>query len=278
MDKRTALMDAVADVPDGATLAVGGNLLHRGPFAFVREIARQGTRNLEIVKTAGAYDVDLLAAAGCLRAASCGFVGFENEFGLAPSYRRAVEHGTVEAREHACYTVIQALRAAAYGLPFMPAAGFEGSDLPAARGFKRVADPYTGEEVLAIPRLRPDLAVIHVVEADIRGNGRIYGTQFEDVLMAQAAATVILTAERIVDTAELTRQPELTTIPGFLVHAVVHAPGGAWPGSCFPLYDYDADAVRAYLDLARDPERLRAYLDETAARDHAAHATPIGVG
>jgi glutaconate CoA-transferase, subunit A len=267
MDKRITLMDAAAQVADGATIAVGGNLLHRGPFAFVRELARQGRRDLEIVKTAGAYDVDLLAAAGCLRAASCGFVGFENEFGLTPGYRRAVEGGAVEAREHACYTVIQGLRAAAFGLPFMPAAGFAGSDLPDVRGFKRVADPYTGEEVLAIPRLRPDVAVLHVPEADSEGNARIYGTRFEDVLMANAAATVILTAERIVDTAELARQPELTAIPGFLVSAVVHVPGGAWPGSCYPLYEYDPAAVRDYLAAAADPDHLTAYLAETAARD-----------
>jgi glutaconate CoA-transferase subunit A len=133
VDKRTSLTEAAALVRDGATVAMGGNLLHRGPFALVRELARQGKRGLEIVKTAGAYDVDLLAAAGCLRAASCGFVGFENEFGLAPSYRQAVEQGRVEAREHACYTVIQGLRAAAFGLPFIPAAGFDGSDLPEAR-------------------------------------------------------------------------------------------------------------------------------------------------
>lgn len=267
MDKRITLMDAAGLVPDGATIAVGGNLLHRGPFAFVRELARQRRRGLEIVKTAGAYDVDLLAGAGCLRAASCGFVGFENEFGLAPGYRRAVEGGEVEAREHACYTVIQGLRASAFGLPFMPAAGFAGSDLPEARGFRRVADPYTGEEVLAIPRLRPDVAVLHVPEADLAGNARIYGSHFEDVLMANAAVMVILTAERIVNTVELAQQPELTAIPGFLVNAVVEAPGGAWPGSCFPLYEYDAAAVRAYLEAASDPDRLDQYLAASAERD-----------
>jgi glutaconate CoA-transferase subunit A len=272
MDKVASLEDAAALVADGATVAVGGNLLHRGPFALVRELARQGRRGLEIVKTAGAYDVDLLAAAGCLRAASCGFVGFENEFGLAPNYRRAVEAGAVEAREHACYTVIQGLRAAAYGLPFMPAAGFAGSDLPAARGFKRVRDPYTGEEVLAIPKLQPDVALIHVPEADIAGNGRVYGTQFEDALMARAARIVILTAERLVPSEELARRPELTLVPGFLVSAVVHAPGGAWPGSCHPLYDYDPAAVSAYLAAASDLERLRDYLGATAGRDRLAEA------
>lgn len=267
MPKLMTLQDAAARVTDGMTIAVGGNLLHRGPFALVREIARQGTRGLEIIKTAGGYDVDLLASAGCLRAASLGFVGFENEFGLAPGYRRAVESGAVEAREHACYTVIQGLRAAAYGLPFMPAAGFTGSDLPAARGFRSVTDPYSGATVLAIPPLRPDVALIHVPEADGEGNGRMYGSQFEDALMARAAGTVILTAERIVDRAELEQRPELTVIPGFLVSAVVHTPGGAWPGSCHPLYDYDAEAVTAYLKAAANPARLRTYLDATAMRD-----------
>ena len=276
MDKRISLEAAAARVTDGAVVAVGGNLLHRGPFALVRELARQGKRDLEIVKTAGSYDVDLLAAAGCLRAVSCGFVGFENEFGMAPSYRRAVESGAVEAREHACYTVIQALRAAAFGLPFMPAAGFTGSDLPAARGFKRVLDPYTGESVLVIPRLRPDVALIHVPEADAEGNGRVYGTRFEDALIARAARTVILTAERIVAREELERQPELTLIPGLFVSAVVYAPGGAWPGSCHPLYDYHVAAVNAYLAAAADPERLAAYLADTAVRDRQSVAVGSG--
>lgn len=262
MSKLLSLVDAATLVRDGDTIACGGNLLHRGPFALVRELARQGRRDLEIVKTAGAYDVDLLAAAGCLRAASCGFVGFENEFGLAPSYRRAVEAGAMEAREHACYTVIQGLRASAFGLPFMPAAGFDGSDVPAARGFRFVADPYTGRQVLAIPPIRPAWALIHVPEADAEGNARIVGTEFEDVLMSRAAVGVILSAERIVPTDEFVRRPELTKIPGFLVTAVVHAPRGAWPGSSYPDYDYDAAAVRAYLTAARDPEALRAYLEQ----------------
>jgi glutaconate CoA-transferase subunit A len=95
--------------------------------------------------------------------------------------------------------------------------------------------------------------------------------------MARAAAAVILTAERIVDTAELARRPELTLIPGVFVHAVVHAPGGAWPGSCHPLYDYDAEAVVSYLAAAAHPERLRAYLEETAGRDHAGVRQPVPV-
>jgi glutaconate CoA-transferase subunit A len=253
---------AAALIQDGQTLALGGNLLHRAPNAFARELARAGRRSLHLIKTAGAYDVDLLCAAGCVTAVSAGFIGFENEFGLAPNYRRAVENGQVEAREHACYTAIAALRAAAFGVPFLPVAGFQGSDLPAARGFKTVIDPYSGETVLTVPRIQPDWAILHVPLADADGNARIEGTEFEDVLMSRAARGVIVTAERIVPREQLAERPELQKIPGFLVTAVVLAPRGAWPGSCYPCYDYDPAAVRDYLARSGDPAKLAAYLAE----------------
>lgn len=256
------LSAAAALVGDGQTLALGGNLLHRAPNAFARELARRGLHGLHLIKTAGAYDVDLLCAAGCVAAVSAGFVGFENEFGLAPNYRRAVERGQVEAREHACYTAIASLRAAAFGVPFLPVPGFQGSDLPAARGFKTVVDPYGGTPVLTVPRIQPDWAILHVPLADAEGNARIEGTEFEDVLMSRAARGVIVTAERIATHEELARQPELQKIPGFLVAAVVHAPRGAWPGSCYPCYDYDPAAVRDYLARSADPTALAAYLAE----------------
>ncbi len=265
--KLIGLTAAAALVRDGETLALGGNLLHRAPNAFARELARQGRRSLHLIKTAGAYDIDLLCAAGCAGAVSAGFIGFENEFGLAPNYRRAVEAGQVEAREHACYSAIMSLRAAAFGVPFLPIAGFQGSGLPGARGFKTVIDPYSGAEILTVPRIQPDWAVLHVPLADAQGNARIEGTEFEDVLMSRAARGVIVTAERLAEPGELEQRPELQKIPGFLVSAVALVPGGAWPGSCYPLYDYDPAAVRDYLARSGDAESLAAYLDETAARD-----------
>jgi glutaconate CoA-transferase subunit A len=228
----------------------------------VHELVRQGKRGLEVVKTAGAYDVDLLAATGVLTSASVGFIGFETVFGMAPSYRKAVEQGRVEAKEHACYSVIAGLRAAIQGVPFMPIAGFDGSDLPAARGFERIADPYSGKEVVVIPALVPDVAIVHVQEADAFGNARIVGTRFEDVLMAQAATRVIITAERIVDGEGFETTPELVAIPGFLVDTVVEAPNGAWPTSCAGFYDYDASYLMVYLEAARDPDTLKRLLDE----------------
>ena len=261
-DKTTTLAAAIATVRDADRVALGGNTLHRGPFAAVHELVRQGRRELEIVKTAGAYDVDLLTGAGVASSVSAGFVGFETVFGLAPSYRRAVESGAATAKEHACYTVIAGLRAAIQGVPFMPVAGMLGSDLLAARDFRSVVDPYTGDEVVAVPALKPDVALIHVQEADAIGNCRIVGTLFEDVLMAHAATRVIVTAERIVDGAAFEANPEGVAIASVYVDAVVQAPGGGWPGSCAGEYGFDTEYLTAYVAASRDAESHRRFVEE----------------
>jgi glutaconate CoA-transferase, subunit A len=152
-------------------------------------------------------------------------------------------------------------------VPFLPVAGFQGSDLPEALGWKTVHDPYGGEDLYAVPRLQPDWAVIHVPEADVEGNARIYGTPFWDRLMARGARRVILTAETIVSREHLAEQPELTAIPELFVSAVVHAPKGAWPGSCYPRYEVDYPALEAYLPTHADPTSFDRYLQETALRD-----------
>jgi glutaconate CoA-transferase subunit A len=261
-DKRIGLAEAVSLIPNGAVVALGGNSIQRAPIAAVHEMVRQGKRGLEIVKTAGAYDIDLLAGTSAAASVSAGFVGFETLFGLAPSYRRAVEHGLVEAKEHACYTVIAGLRAAIQGVPFMPVAGMFGSDLIAARGFQTLDDPYTGEPVVVIPRLQPDVAIIHVQEADREGNAHIVGSQFEDVLMAKAAAKVIVTAERIVDGTEFEAAPEAVAIAGFLVDGVVEAPRGAWPCGCAGEYEPDLAFLAEYVAASKQPDTLDAFVNE----------------
>jgi glutaconate CoA-transferase subunit A len=152
------------------------------------------------------------------------------------------------------------LRAASLGVPFEPLPGLKGTDLPATADFRTVKDPWTGAEVYVVPALRPQWAVLHVQEADARGNARIYGSPGYDVLMAQAADRVILTAERIVPTEELARIPELTKVSELTVAAVVEAPGGARPGDCPGYYDIDEAAVRRYLAATGTPAGLAAYL------------------
>ena len=267
MSKLHSLQEAAALIENGQLIALGGNSLSRTPSALVRELARQGRRGLCLVKTAGAYDIDLLCAAGAAAEVRSGYVGYENLFGMAPSYRRGVEGGTVRAVEHVCYTVIAGLRASAYGLPSQPVAGMEGSDTPALTGFRKAEDPYTGKKVYMIPRIRPDWALLHVQHADAGGNARIDGGTFEDVLMSRAAEGVILTAERIVETDFFEEKPERTNIPAFMVKAVVHAPGGAAPASCYPLYEMDMDAVARYLEAAGDADTLKGHLREWEERD-----------
>jgi glutaconate CoA-transferase subunit A len=159
-------------------------------------------------------------------------------------------------------------------VPFLPIAGFGGSDLPEALGWKTIQDPYGSDELYAVPRLQPDWAVIHVPEADVDGNARIYGSPFWDRLMTRGSRKVIITAEEIVTREHLAAQPELTVIPELFVAAVVAAPGGAWPGSCFPRYDVDYPAVEGYLATLSDDDSLAHYLRRTAARDRAGQPGP----
>lgn len=158
-------------------------------------------------------------------------------------------------------TLVAGLRAASYGVPFLPVAGVHGSDLPAANGWKKIADPYgSGQEVYVIPAVAPDVAVIHANEVDDEGNARVYGTPFWDHPLTRAARRVLVTAEKLVTTEHLARQPELTLVPGFMVEAVAIVPNGAWPGSMHPLYEIDYPAVERYVDEA--PGALERHLAE----------------
>jgi glutaconate CoA-transferase subunit A len=153
-----------------------------------------------------------------------------------------------------------------------------GSDIPAASGLQTVRDPYGGAKVYVAPAIQPDWAILHVHEADALGNARIYGSVFWDRLMSRAARGVILTAERIVPTAELARQPELTVVPALLVRAVVEAPGGTLPCSCAPEYDIDRAGVEAYLTACGDPAALAAYLDGQDRALRGGEAAPAARG
>lgn len=259
-EKVRTLTEAVAQIPDGATVALGGNTFHRSPSAAVHEMVRQGKQGLRVVKTAGAYDVDLLAGAGTIDRAAVGYVGFEALFGVAPNYREAVEEGRLLVEEHACYTVATALRASIQGVPFLPVAGIFGSDLVPARDWKTIKDPYTGEELVAIPRLVPDWAVIHAERADTSGNAAISGSLFEDVLMASAAKEVLITAEEVISTEDFRAEGLQAAVPGFLVTEVVHAPRGAWPCSCGELYPLDEDYLAAYIEASKSDITYRDFI------------------
>ncbi len=255
----TTLKQAVKMIDDGSLLCFSGNLLYRIPAAFARELVRQKKRDLTVMKTAGGYDIDLLCAFDCVKEVRAGFVSFEG-FGLAKNFRRAVEEGRVKFAEHTCYTVIASLRAAAYGIPFIPIANISKSYFVEERGFKWVDDPYNNGKVLTVPAIKPDFAIIHVQKADEDGNALIYGPWFEDVLMCRAAKNTIITAEMIVPKEELKREIDAVWIPSYKVRAVIEIPKGAYPGCCPPYYDVDFDAIKEYLSL--DKNGLAKHVEE----------------
>ena len=246
--KERKLKELVAMVPSGSSLALGGSFLHRGPFSFVRELIRQGKKDLEIIKQSPGYDIDILCRAGAVRKVRAGIVAMEGNFGLAPYYRRAIESGSAKLEEHACASLTAGLRAAAFGVPFQPCGGLHGSDIPALNGWKCLDDPYgKGAPVWVIPSIQPDFAVIHASEVDAQGNVRVAGTHHWDRIMSRAAKSVLVVAEKVVDTAVFTSQPESTLVPHFMVQAFAIVPNGAWPGSCWPFYEIDYPAVEEYL-------------------------------
>lgn len=268
MDKRITLQEAGAIIQDGNVLALGGNVLHRAPLAFVRELTRQNKGNLEIVKTAGAHDIDLLCAVGAVKSVDAGFVSYETKYGLATHYRHAVQSGVVKANEHACYTVISALRAASTNVPFMPVHGLKVGDLLTENDyFVVVEDPFGGEPVTLVKSIVPDVAVIHVQECDIEGNALIHGPKYEDLLMSRAANKVIITTEKIVSKSKIKLNREQIDIPGFLVEAVVHIPHGASPGSCYQEYDTNDQSIMSFLSM-KTLDEIEAYIQSFEMKDY----------
>ncbi|MCY4635053.1 MAG: CoA transferase subunit A [Acidobacteria bacterium] len=268
--KVAPLAELAALVPDGASVALGGSFLHRGPFAFVRELIRRRRKALEIVKQSPGYDIDILCRAGSVARVRAGIVAMEGHLGLAPAYRRAVERREIELEEHACMTLTAGLRAAAYGVPFQPVGGVHGSDLPALNQWASVPDPYgSGRDVWVIPAIRPDIAVIHVNEANEQGDARVYGTSHWDRILSRAAKRVFVVAETLAPVEKFRERPELTLIPGFMVEAVAVVPQGAWPGSCWPLYEVDYPAVETYMQSEGLPEAHLAAAPEHGEPVHA---------
>ncbi len=249
MSKLASLGELSACVENGMTIGFGGSLLHRAPCAFARALVRRGVRDLEFVKSSPGYDLDLLCRARALRRARVGVAAMDAELGLLPSYRKAVESGQLELEEHSCVTIVSGLRASAYGVPFMPVNGLDGSEIPALNGWPKVEDPYgSGRIVYVVPPIRPDVAVLHVNEVDEDGNARLYGSPQWDRAMSRGAARVLVTAERLVPRERIEEQPELTLVPGFMVEKAAIVPHGSWPGSMYPDYPIDLDAVSRYLE------------------------------
>ena len=259
-DKRVSLEEAAAHVTDGATVALGGGLSARLPMALVREVIRQQRRELHLVGSAHSIDVDLLVAAGAVRRCEESYVGFEQDFGLAPAYRAAAQEGTVEIAESCCVTMLTQLRAAEMGLPFLPVRGVRGSDIPALHPeYAEVTCPFTDQVLVAVPALRPDVALLHAPFGDRYGNLHLERPYVLDERFAGASRVVVATIDRVVPTEEVVAAG--VTIPAHLVAALVEVPFGAHPCSSYPNYAYDRAHLAEYVSAAqRGGDALAKYL------------------
>jgi len=264
MSKVISLKESIDLIKDGDTIAFGSNVLHRSPNRIAKEIVLRNKKDLHLVKTDVDYEVDLLSASRSINRVTAGFVGYETEFGLCRFYRQAVESGSVKVDENACYTVIMSLRAASFGVPFLPVRGLVGSDLIEDVGFRLVKDPYSGQELIAVKSIKPDIAFIHVQEADEDGNARIIGPKYEDSIIARSAKKVIVSCERLVKGDNFTKNPELVDISSVLVDHVVELPKGAKPGSCPGYYSIDKEEISEFQSLRLDeiPSYIRKSLEE----------------
>lgn len=257
------LTEAARLVKDGDVVTTGGATFHRAPMELLREVVRQRKKKLVLIDREPAIDFDLLIGAGCVEKVRAGLLSFEL-LGFAPNFRKKSESHEIVTKEGACQPIIAGFRAAAMGIPSLNVRGMLGSDLldisEMLGSQKQVEDPFTGEKLIAVRAIEPDVAIIHAHAADEFGNVRIEGPVYEDVIKAKAAKTVIVTAEEILPHEDFRKRPEATKIPHFIVNAVVAAPKGAYPCSCFNRYDADYEHIREYIAAVND-NRFGEYLD-----------------
>ena len=260
-DKTMTAKEVVSKfVRDGSYIASGGFGHVRVSMNIIYEIIRQRKRNLIMAGKTAVHDIDVLIAAGCVDRVEVAY-SFGHELrGLSPASRRAVESGRVKVLTEWSNAGFQwRFKAAAMGLPFIPARIMMGTDTCKKSSAKIVRDPYSGKPILLIPACYPDVAFIHVHRADIYGNAQIDGIAIEDFELARAAKKLIVTTEEIVPTEKIRSEPWKTTIPFFLVDAVVEQPFGSHPCNMPLLYYYDEEHIAEYLSLTRTDEGAREY-------------------
>jgi glutaconate CoA-transferase subunit A len=254
------LNDAIRDlVRDGDTVALEG-FTHLIPHAAGHELARQGKRELTLVRMTPDIVYDQLIGIGCARKLVFSWGGNPG-VGSLHRFRDAVENAwplELELEEHSHAGMAAAYAAGAANLPFGLLRGYRGGDLPAHTRVETVTCPFTGEELAAVPSHRPDVGIIHAQQADRRGNVQLWGilgVQKEAVL---AASRAIVTVEEIVDEIEL--RPGGIVLPSWVVDAVSLAPGGAHPSYAHGYSDRDNDFYVGWDEVSRDRDRFRAWM------------------
>ncbi len=241
-------------VSDGDYLAYDQNIAVRGPASLFREIIRQRKKDLWVMAKFTWTDVSLLVAGGCVSKVDVGWME------TGPVINRAVKEGRLRLIEWSNGALAYRLLAGSLGVPYLPMRYLGGTDTFAESGARLTDDPYTGKPVCVVPALNPDVALIHVQQCDIYGNARVLGAGVAPAEMAMASKKVIISTEEIIEPDAIRRQPQRTTIPYYLVDAVVHAPFGSYPGSTPGLYGADLEHWLAFA-AAQAQDKTDEYLE-----------------
>lgn len=281
-EKLVSLQTAAASVTDGARVAFGGFGVYCRPMAFARELLRQGRRDLTVVGHVNALEVDILAATGALACVETSYVGLERH-GIAPHFARAVEAGRVRFAPYSELLAFDRFRANQAGLTFWPAYHLANTDiLEASPEIVAAICPLTGRAYHAVPPADPDVVVLHAGRADRFGNVEIpaerQASHSLDIILSQSCRSVIVTAEEIVETSELSRTPQLVEIPAFTTTMVAHAPGGAHPCSMLGYYGRDDECFARYVVDARASTDARAHVRQWCGASEDAYQQAIPEG
>jgi glutaconate CoA-transferase subunit A len=247
--KKIDLAEMAALIQDSQTIALGGMTVYRRPVAFVRALLRRDPRpkDLTLLCFTAGFESDLLVGAGCVGTVRSVYFGLES-FGFAPMFTEEAQKGSIHVMEETEASIVMGIRAQMAGVGFMPSQAWIGTDLPSLRpDVKTIRDPYSGEALTAFPAILLDVAVLHGLEADPYGNVRLNNNLGIDMELAYAAKTVIVTVERLVDRVEPSTDGHLLPAPG--ADYIVHAPHGAWPTSCYPVYPVGGGEFMRYVDM-----------------------------
>jgi glutaconate CoA-transferase subunit A len=222
-------------VSDGDYLGYDLNIHKRGPTALIYEIVRQKKKDLWVAVRFSGLDPALLIAGGCVSRIDIGW------FIQSGTCSRAIEEGKVKATEWTNSAVVYRQLAGAMGLPFLPLRYIGGSDVFEHSGTKLITCPFTGKEICVVPAVNLDVALVHAYQCDEYGNARIFGPGLSPTETSTCAKKLIISTEEIISNEEIRRNPQLTTIPYYLVDAVVHVPFGTYPGAMPGIYASDGE-------------------------------------
>lgn len=262
MSKLMSLSEAIQRYVQDGDLVYAAGFTHLIPFAAGHEIIRQKKKNLILARATPDLIYDQMVAAGCARKVIFSYMGNPG-VGSLRIVRAEIEAGNLEWEEYSHFSMISRLQAGASGLPFMPMNPTAAGDLEKVNpNYRQVIDPYTGNPVVVVPPLKPDVAIVHVQRCDPQGNAHIWGIIGEQKEAAFAAERVILTAEEIVDESVIRSDPNRTIIPAFIVDAVCHVPYCAHPSYTQGYYDRDNEFYLQWDEISKSRQKVEEYLDE----------------